>query len=88
MNEIKGVSVERFFEQPPDAISFFSDFAQIIHTGNEIVIQFYESIPGPPGIDGQIKKVITHLRASITVGLAHSQTIGRLLIEKGKEVVK
>lgn len=86
MNEKKGVQIERFFEQPPDAISFFSDFAQVAHTGNEMVIQFYETIPGPPGLEGHITKVKTRLRATIIVGLAHAQTIGKLLTEKSAEV--
>ncbi|MCX5885968.1 MAG: hypothetical protein NT096_08690 [Proteobacteria bacterium] len=84
MNEIKGVPVERFFEQPPDAISFFSDFAQVAHTGNEIVMQFYETIPGPPGHEGNITKVRTRLRATITIGLTHAQNIGRLITEKAE----
>ena len=82
MNEKKGVPIERFFEQSPDAISFFFDFAQVAHTGNEMVIQFYETIPGPPGVEGHIAKVRTRLRATITIGLAHAQTLGKLLTEK------
>jgi hypothetical protein len=84
MNEIKGLQTERFFEQLPDAISFFSDFAQIAHTGNEVVIQFYETIPGPPGPEGHITRVRTRLKATITIGLAHAQTIGKLLTEKAE----
>jgi len=84
MDEKKGIQAERFFEQPPDAISFFSDLAQVAHTGNEIVLQFYETIPGPPGPEGRITKVRSRLRATITVGLTHAQTIGKLLTEKGE----
>jgi hypothetical protein len=84
MDEKKVIQTERFFEQLPDAISFFTDFAQIAHTGNEIVIQFYETIPGPPGPEGHITKVRTRLRATITIGVAHAKTIGKLLIEKGE----
>lgn len=50
----KHVQIERFYEHPPDAISFFSDIAQVINTGNEILLQFYETIPGPPGVEGVI----------------------------------
>ncbi len=82
MSEIKGVQTERFFEQLPDAISFFSDFAQIAHTGNEVVMQFYETIPGPPGPEGNITRVRTRLKATITIGLNHAQIIGKLLTEK------
>jgi len=84
MDEKKSLQAERFFEQPADAISFFSDFAQVAHTGNEIVIQFYETIPGPPSREGGMTKVRTRLRATITVGLTHSQVIGKLLLEKGE----
>ncbi|HZX13203.1 MAG TPA: hypothetical protein VFF49_02245 [Thermodesulfobacteriota bacterium] len=84
MNEKKSIQAERFFEQLPDAISFFSDFAQIAHTGNEVVIQFYETIPGPPGPEGHITKVRTRLKATITIGLTHAQTIGKLLTEKAE----
>ena len=88
--EIKASSglgiLERSFEQPSDAISFYSDLAQVIHTGNEMLLQFYETIPGPPAIDGKITKVTTRLRATITISIPHSQNIGKLLIEKGKIV--
>ena len=73
---------ERFFEQAPDAISCYSDYAQVIHTGNEILLQFYETIPGPPAIGGNISKVISRLRATITISIAHAQNIGKLLTEK------
>lgn len=84
MSEIKVLELERFFEQLPDAISFFSDFAQIAHTGNEIVMQFYETIPGPPGPEGNITRVRTRLKATITIGLTHALTIGKLLTEKAE----
>lgn len=82
MIELKGPQIDRIFEQPPDAISFFSDFAQFANTGHEVVMQFYETIPGSPGPDGNIKSVRTRLKSTITIGLAHAQTIGKLLIEK------
>ncbi|MCR4321413.1 MAG: DUF3467 domain-containing protein [Candidatus Brocadiaceae bacterium] len=74
--------VERFFEQPPDAISCYSDFAQVMHTGNEILLQFYETIPGPPVPGGNIGKVRSRLRATITISVAHAQNIGKLLTER------
>jgi hypothetical protein len=46
----KEIQIQRIFEQPPDAISFYSDMAQILSTGNEVIIQFYEAIPGPPAV--------------------------------------
>lgn len=84
MNEKKGIQAERFFEQLPDAISFFSDFAQIARTENEIIMQFYETIPGPPEPEGHITKVRTRLKATIMIGLTHAQTIGKLLTEKAE----
>lgn len=79
------VTAERVFEQPPDAISFYSDLGQVLGTGNEIIIQFYETIPGPPGPGGKITRVRTRLRATITFSIAHAAKIGNLLIEKTKE---
>ncbi len=81
----KQLQIERIFEQPADAISFYSDMMQIISTGNEIVIQAYEAIPGPPGPEGHITKIRTRLRATITVSKAHTKNIGNLLIQKTEE---
>lgn len=73
--------VARLFEQPADAVSFFSDFAQIAGTGQEVTLQFYETIPGAPGPDGQIQMVRTRLRASIVVSHQHATNIGNLLLQ-------
>jgi len=80
----KELQIERVYEQPPDAISFYCDLAQILSTGNEMVMQFYEAVPGPPGPTGQIARVRTRLRATITVSVPHAQNIGKLLVEKSK----
>jgi hypothetical protein len=80
----KEVQAERVYEQPPDAISFYCDLGQILSTGNELVMQFYEAVPGPPGPTGQITKIRTRLRATITVSFPHAQNIGKLLVEKSK----
>jgi hypothetical protein len=45
---VKAENVKRLFEQPTDAIACYSDVVQILRTGPEIVMQFYETIPGPP----------------------------------------
>jgi hypothetical protein len=71
--------IQRVFEQPPDAISLYSDMAQVLGTGNEVVFQFYETIPGPPGPDGNITVVRTRLRATITVSIPHARNIGDIL---------
>jgi len=77
------LQIERIFEQPPDAISFYSDMAQVVHTGTEIVLQFYEAIPGPPyGPTGHITKVRTRLRATVTLSFSHAHNLGKLLLEK------
>jgi hypothetical protein len=76
-----GMQVTRIFEQPPDAISLYSDLTQILGTGHEVVLQFYETIPGTPGPGGQIQMVRSRLRATITVSMAHAANIGRLLIK-------
>ncbi len=68
----------RLFEQPPDAISFYSDMAQVSSTGQEVLLQFYETIPGPPGPDG-ITQVRSRLRATVIISLAHAANLERSL---------
>ena len=48
----KQIQIQRVFEQPLDAVSFYCDMTQILSTGNEIILQLYEAIPGPPGGPG------------------------------------
>ncbi len=75
--------VSRLFEQPPDAASFYCDLAQVIGTQAEVVLQFYETIPGPPsGPTGQVTTARSRLRATIVVSKAHAANIGRLLLQK------
>lgn len=77
-----GTQVSRVYEQPPDAVSFYSDFAQIIGTGHEVVLQFYETIPGAPGPGGQVQMARTRLRATIIVSIPHATNIGSLLLKQ------
>lgn len=84
----KFTEIQRIYEQPPEAISFYCDLGQILRTENEIVMQFYETIPGIPDLGGNIKNVRARLRASITVSFPHAQNIGKFLIEKSKGGVK
>ena len=72
--------ISRIFEQPPDATSLYSDFAQVIGTENEITLQFYETIPGAPGPGGQVQMVRTRLRVNVVISKAHALNIGQLLI--------
>jgi len=78
----KPAHINRIFEQPDGAISCYSDFAQVVDTGSEVVLQFYETIPGVPGPGGQIQMIKTRLRASITVSVPHAKNIGNLLIKQ------
>ena len=82
------ITAERIFEQPSDSISFYSDLVQVLGTGNETILQFYESIPGPPGPGGKITRVRTRLRATVTFSIAQAANIGKLLIEQTKEYKK
>lgn len=80
--------INRVFEQPEGAISCYSDMTQVIGTGNEVALQFYETIPGPPGPDGSIQMVRTRLRATISISIPHAMNIGNLLIKQAKTSVK
>ncbi len=82
------ITVNRIFEHPPGTISFYSDFTQVISTGHEIIIQFYESIPGLPTSGGQIEKVTTRLRATVTLSVPHANNLGKNLMEKALEIKK
>lgn len=94
MAEIKGNSkaagflqIERIYEQPHDAITLYSDIAQVTSTGSEIVVQFYETIPGIPTLpSGQISRVTTRLRATITISIPHAINLGKLLMQKSGEI--
>lgn len=77
------LQVNRVFEQPESSVSFYSDFAQVLGTGHEVVLQFYETIPGAPGPGGSIQVVRTRLRATITISISHAANIGNLLIKHG-----
>jgi len=82
------LQVSRIFEQPETAISCYSDMAQVFGTGNEVVLQFYETIPGAPGPGGQLQMVRTRLRATITISQPHAANIGNLLIKHGSISIK
>jgi hypothetical protein len=83
----EGTQINRIFEQPQDSVSFYCDVAQIRGTGNEVVLQFYESIPGPPGPGGAIQLVRTRLRSTVVVSKAHAANIGKLLLQQAGAVV-
>ena len=74
--------VRRVFEQPSDALSIYSDLAQIVGTANEIILQFYESIPGIPGQSGGPEEMTTRLKVTVVMSMAHAATLGKLLMER------
>jgi hypothetical protein len=76
------MQVARIFEQPPDAMTAYADFAQVLGTGSEVILQFYETTPDVPGEGGQIQSVRSRLRATVILNPAHAQNIGRLLQEQ------
>jgi len=79
------VTIERIYEQPPDSISFYCEMGQVFGTENEIVVQFYETIPGTPNPEGKITRVRTRLRATVVLSLTHAANIGKALVERTKE---
>lgn len=78
-------AMERVFEQPPDSISFYCEMGQVVATGNEIMVQFYETIPGVPNLKGNIEKAKTRLRATITLSYSHAANMGKQLTERTKK---
>ena len=75
----QGMQVTRTFEQPQDAVTAYADFAQILGTGSEVILQFYETIPDVPGPTGQIQSVRSRLRATVIVSPGHARSIASLL---------
>lgn len=82
MDVTGGFTVSRIFEQPPDALVFYADFAQIIATGAEIIMQFYETIPGAPGPGGKVTMVRSRLRATVVTSPQHATTFARLILQQ------
>ena len=74
--------IRRVFEQPLDALSTYSDLTQIVGTANEIILQFYESIPGIPGQSGGPEEMTTRLKATIVMSMAHAAILCKLLMER------
>jgi len=82
MAEEKRTELQRIFEQAPDAISFYCDFGQVTSTGAEVIVQFYETIPGPPEPSGGPRNIRTRLRATVTLSYRHAKNIGELLMRE------
>jgi len=83
-----GRRVERPYEQPPDAVSCYADMTQMVRTSNEVIMQFYEAIPGVPKGPAGPEVVRMILRATITLNVDHARRIvhglGEALGESGK----
>lgn len=75
-------TVARIFEQPDDAISFYSDLTGVVTTGEETIVQFYETIPGSPGAGDGPTEVRTRLRATVMLSHPHAQRLGDLLSKR------
>lgn len=84
MAQEKETKALRVFEQPSDAVSFYSDLAQVLATAEEIVLQFYETIPEAPE-GGKVDKVRTRLRATVTLSRSHARRIGQLLLKRTRK---
>jgi len=84
--EKRELRVARVFEQPPDALLTYSDFAQVLGTGSEVVLQFYQTIPDVPGPHGEIQSVRSRLRATIVLSPAHARNLGGLLLRHAEGV--
>ena len=76
------IEIQRLYEQSPDALSMYSEIAHIVGTRNEVIIQFYETIPGIPGPSGAAETMTTRLKATITMSFAHAANLGRILLER------
>ena len=84
LEDERGYKVKRVWEQPPDAISLYSDVAQVLSTGNEVMLQFYETIPEPPGAEGRITEAKSRLRATVVLSHTHALTLGTTLLKQLK----
>lgn len=84
MAEFQDVRAQRHIEQPPDAISLYSDLAQVLGTEHEVYIQFYETIPKAPDAEGKVTEVTSRLRVTVVLSPAHALTLGKTLTEKIK----
>jgi hypothetical protein len=71
--------IRRSFELAPDAISFYSDYVSLSRTGNESVLQFYETLPGVVGQTGRPETATTRLRASIIMSPAQAEKLREVL---------
>lgn len=74
----------RVFEQPSDAISFYSDFGHVMETAEEIILQLYETIP-EASEEGGVRTARTRLRATVMLSRPHARRLGKLLLKRAGE---
>ncbi len=82
LQDVRGAQAKRRFEQPPDAISLYSDLAQVLGTEHEVYLQFYETIPKAPDAEGIVTEVTSRLRVTVAMSPAHALTLGKSLLRK------
>ena len=82
LQDKRGIEAKRVWEQLPDAISLYSDAAQVLYTGNEVIVQFYETIPKPPSAEGKIAEVTTRLRTTVVLSPEHALRLGKTLLQQ------
>lgn len=82
LQDEKGVRLRRVFEQPPDAISLYSDMAQILATEHEVFLQFYETIPKARTADREVTEVTSRLRATVVLSPTHALNVGKMLVKR------
>ena len=78
------IQAKRVFEQPSDTLSMYSDYVQVVGTGHEVIVQFYETVPGIPLPSGAPETVTTRLRATIVISRAHAANLGKSLLQNSE----
>jgi hypothetical protein len=71
-------SIPRRFVQP-EALITYSDYVQISRTENEVILQFYVTIPGMP--EGpKVQEAVTRLVATIVLTSTNARRLGNTLM--------
>lgn len=77
-----GKKLERRFDQPEDAVSFYCENASLTSTGTEVFLQLYETIPGvPKGPESRVDSVRSILRATVVLSPGQAKSVGELLLK-------
>ena len=75
-------TAKRVFEQPLDAISIYAEYVQVLGTENEVVIQFYDIVPGIPSVSegvSEAKEIRTILRANVVMSPRLAERLTNIL---------